>query len=498
MNMKAYDWGFVSEPEPALGGRRLVTPRGKVMGGSSSINGMVYVRGHARDYDTWEEMGAKGWGFRHVLPYFKRMETAHGGEEGWRGTDGPLHITRGTRRNPLYDAFIEAGKQAGYPLTRDYNGSQQEGFGAFEMTVWNGVRWSSANAYLRPALRRANVALKTRALARRVVFEAKRAVGVEYERGGRVETVRAGREVILSASALNSPKLLMLSGVGRAEHLKEHGIPPLLDLPGVGQNLHDHLEILVQVGCKLPITLNGVMSLPQKALIGAEWLFLKRGLGATNHFESCGFIRTAAGIEYPDLQFHFLPAAIRYDGRAPARTHGYQVHVGPNRSKSRGWLKLRSSEPRDPPRAFFNYMSLPDDWAAFRTAIRLTREILAQPAFDPYRGGEITPGEGVETDEELDAYVRDHVESAYHPCGSCRMGERSDPLAVVDRELRVIGVEGLRIADASVIPMVTNGNLNAPCLMIGEKAADHILGRDPLPASNQEPWINPRWQTSQR
>ncbi|MFL5259796.1 MAG: choline dehydrogenase [Hyphomicrobiales bacterium] len=498
MNMKTYDWGFVSEPEPALGGRRLVTPRGKVIGGSSSINGMVYVRGHAKDYDTWEETGAKGWGFRHVLPYFKRMETAHGGEEGWRGTDGPLHVTRGTRRNPLYGAFIEAGKQAGYPLTRDYNGSQQEGFGAFEMTVWNGVRWSSANAYLRPALRRANVALKTRALAGRVVFEGKRAVGVEYERGGKIEAVRANREVILSASALNSPKLLMLSGVGPAAHLKEHGIVPVHDLPGVGKNLHDHLEILVQVGCKLPITLNGVMGLPHKALIGAEWLFLKRGLGATNHFESCGFIRTAAGIEYPDLQFHFLPAAIRYDGRAPARSHGYQVHVGPNRSKSRGWLKLRSSEPRDPPRAFFNYMSLPDDWATFRTAIRLTREILAQPAFDPYRDGEIAPGEAVQTDEELDAYVRDHVESAYHPCGSCRMGERSDPLAVVDPELKVIGVEGLRIADASVIPMVTNGNLNAPCLMIGEKAADHILGRDPLPASNQEPWINPRWRTSQR
>jgi choline dehydrogenase len=498
MNMKTYDWGFVSEPEPALGGRRLVTPRGKVIGGSSSINGMVYVRGHARDYDAWEEMGAKGWGFRHVLPYFKRMETAHGGEEGWRGTEGPLHVTRGARRNPLYDAFVEAGKQAGYPLTRDYNGSQQEGFGAFEMTVWNGVRWSSANAYLRPALRRANVALKTRALARRVVLEGKRAVGVEYERGGRIETVRANREVILSASALNSPKLLMLSGIGSADHLKEHGIAPIHDLPGVGRNLHDHLEILVQVGCKLPITLNGVMSLPQKALIGAEWLFFKRGLGATNHFESCGFIRSAAGIEYPDLQFHFLPAAIRYDGRAPARSHGYQVHVGPNRSKSRGWLKLRSSEPRDPPRAFFNYMSLPDDWVTFRTAIRLTREILAQPAFDPYRDGEIAPGEGVEADKELDAYVRDHVESAYHPCGSCRMGERTDPLAVVDPELKVIGVEGLRIADASVIPMVTNGNLNAPCLMIGEKAADHILGRSPLPASNQEPWINPRWRTSQR
>jgi choline dehydrogenase len=498
MNMKTYDWGFVSEPEPGLGGRRLVTPRGKVIGGSSSVNGMVYVRGHAKDYDTWEDMGARGWGFPHVLPYFKRMENAHGGEDGWRGTSGPLHVTRGARRNPLYDAFIEAGRQAGYPITEDYNGRQQEGFGAFEMTVWNGVRWSSANAYLRPALRRENVALTTRALARRVVLEGRRAIGVEFERSGRVETVRANREVILAASALNSPKLLMLSGIGPAEHLKEVGVAPVLDLPGVGQNLHDHLEILVQVACKQPITLNGKMSLLAKALIGAEWLFFKRGLGATNHFESCGFIRTAGGIEYPDLQFHFLPAAIRYDGKAPAGGHGYQMHAGPNRSKSRGWLKLRSNNPKDPPRAFFNYMSKPEDWRDFRTAIRLTREILAQPAFDPYRDRELAPGDQVQSDDEIDAYIRDHVESAYHPCGACRMGSPNDPMAVVDPQCRVIGIENLRIADASIIPMVTNGNLNAPCLMIGEKAADHILGRDPLPPSNQEPWINPDWRTSQR
>jgi len=498
MNMRAYDWGFVSEPEPALGGRRLATPRGKVIGGSSSVNGIVYVRGHAKDYDAWEEMGARGWGFRHVLPYFKRMENAHGGEEGWRGTDGPLHVTRGRRRNPLYDAFIEAGRQAGYPLTPDYNGRQQEGFGAFEMTVWNGVRWSAANAYLRPALRRPNVALKTRAFVRRIQLEGKRAIGIEYERGGRIETVRANREVILAASALNSPKLLMLSGIGPADHLKELGITPVHHLNGVGQNLHDHLELLVQVACKQPITLNGKMSLLAKAFIGAEWLFLKRGLGATNHFESCGFIRSGAGVEYPDLQFHFLPAAIRYDGRAPAGSHGYQVHVGPNRSRSRGWLKLRSREPRDSPRALFNYMSLPEDWRDFRTAVRLTREILSQPAFDPYRDRELAPGDRIQSDQEIDAYVRDHVESAYHPCGTCRMGSPDDPLAVIDHECRVIGIDGLRIADASIIPMVTNGNLNAPCIMIGEKAADHILDRDLLPASNQEPWINPDWRTRQR
>jgi choline dehydrogenase len=498
MNMKTYDWGFVSEPEPGLGGRRLVTPRGKVIGGSSSVNGMVYVRGHARDYDTWEEMGAAGWGFRHVLPYFKRMEHAHGGEEGWRGTDGPLHVTRGSRRNPLYDAFILAGKQAGYPVSEDYNGRQQEGFSAFEMTVWNGVRWSAANAYLRPALRRPNVALTTHAYVRKVVLEGKRAIGVEYERGGTIHQVRANREVILAASALNSPKLLMISGIGPANHLKEVGVAPIHDLPGVGQNLHDHLEVLVQVASKQPITLNGRMGLFSKGLIGLEWLLLKRGLGATNHFESCGFIRTAAGIEYPDLQFHFLPAAIRYDGKAPAGGHGYQVHVGPNRSKSRGWLKLRSNDPKDPPRAFFNYMSRPEDWRDFRQSIRLTREILAQPAFDPYHDRELAPGERVQSDEELDSYVRDRVESAYHPCGACRMGSVTDPLAVVDPQCRVIGIDNLRVADASIIPMVTNGNLNAPCLMVGEKAADHILGRDPLPSSNQEPWINPNWRTSQR
>jgi choline dehydrogenase len=498
MNMRRYEWGFVSEPEPHLGGRQLVTPRGKVIGGSSSINGMVYVRGHAKDYDAWEELGAKGWGFRHVLPYFKRMETSHGGEEGWRGTDGPLHATRGTRTNPLYDAFIEAGRQAGYPVTEDYNGRQQEGFAAFEMTVWKGIRWSAANAYLRPALKRPNFALETRALARRVLLEGKRAVGVEYEQGGVVKQQFANRGVVVAASTLNSPKLLMLSGIGPADHLGEMGIEVRHDLPGVGQNLHDHLEILLQVECTQPITLNGKMGLIAKGAIGLEWLLFKRGLGATNHFESCGFIRSRAGIEYPDLQYHFLPAAIRYDGQAPSAGHGYQVHIGPNRSLSRGWLKLRSKEPHDPPRALFNYMSRPEDWQDFRTAVRLTREILGQPAFDPYRGRELTPGAEIESDDAIDAYVRDHVESAYHPCGTCRMGSASDPQAVVDQHCRVIGIDNLHVADASIVPAVTNGNLNAPCLMIGEKAADHILGRQPLPPSNLEPWIAPEWRTRQR
>jgi choline dehydrogenase len=498
MNMKRYDWGFVSEPEPHLGGRRLVTPRGKVLGGSSSINGMVYVRGHARDYDTWEAMGARGWGFRHVLPYFKRLETGHGGEEDWRGDNGPVHVTRGKMQNPLYQAFIDAGRQAGYPVTADYNGRQQEGLGPFEMTVWRGRRWSTANAYLRPALRRANVRLQTRAMVRRVLLEDRRAVGVEYVHAGKITTARAAREVVLAASAINSPKLLMLSGIGPADHLGELGIGVVHHLPGVGQNLHDHLEILLQVECLEPITLNGRMGLLSKGLIGLEWLLFKTGLGATNHFESCGFIRTRAGVEYPDLQFHFLPAAIRYDGKAPSAGHGFQVHIGPNRSTSRGHLKLASADPSAPPRALFNYLSEPDDWRDFRTGIRLTREILAQPALARFKGMELSPGDHAVSDAALDDYVRDHVESAYHPCGTCRMGAPEDPMAVVDPECRVIGIEHLRIADASIIPQVTNGNLNAPCMVIGEKASDHILGRDPLPASNLEPWINPNWRTSQR
>lgn len=498
MNMSMYDWGFRTEPEPRLRGRVLVTPRGKVIGGSSSVNGMVYVRGHARDYDTWEAMGARGWGFRHVLPYFKRMENCHGGEEGWRGTEGPLHVSRGPRKNPLYNAFIEAGRQAGYPVTIDYNGRQQEGFGDMEMTVWNGTRWSAATAYLRPALKRPNLKLETRAFARRILVEGKRAIGVEYSRYGRLRTVRATRDVILAASSINSPKLLQLSGIGDAERLRSVGVEPVHHLPGVGENLQDHLEIYFQVGCPEPITLNAKLNLFWKGLIGAQWLFLRSGLGATNHFESCAFIRTKAGVEFPDIQYHFLPGAIRYDGKAAAPGHGFQVHVGPMRSKSRGYVRIRSADPQVAPEIRFNYMSTPEDWADFRTCIRLTREIMRQPALARYAGPEIQPGEGVSSDEALDEFVRQHCESAFHPCGTCKMGDLADPTAVVDAECRVIGMEALRVVDSSIFPHITNGNLNAPSIMVGEKGADHILGRTPLPPSNQEPWINPHWQTSQR
>jgi len=497
MNMSLYDWGFATEPEPHLGGRVLATPRGKVIGGSSSINGMVYVRGHARDFDHWAEQGATGWSFADVLPYFKRMETSHSGEDGWRGTDGPMHVNRGKRLNPLYSAFVEAGRQAGFETTDDYNGSKQEGFGAMEQTIHHGRRWSTASAYLRPALKRKNVSL-VKGFARRIVIENQRATGVEIEARKQIQVVKARREVVVAASSINSPTLLMLSGIGPAKHLAEHGIKIVADRPGVGQNLQDHLELYIQQESLKPITLYSKLNLFSKALIGAEWLFFKSGLGATNHFEAAAFVRSKAGVDYPDIQYHFIPVAIRYDGRAAAKSHGFQAHVGPMRSKSRGSVTLRSADPKAKPVIRFNYMSHPDDWADFRHAIRLTREIFGQKAFESYSGREISPGAGKRSDADLDAHIRDHVESAYHPCGTCRMGRADDHMSVVDPECRVIGVEGLRVADSSIFPRVTNGNLNAPSIMTGEKAADHILGRTPLPPSNLEPWINPRWQVSDR
>ena len=498
MNMGLYNWGFETEPEPHLNGRKLATPRGKVIGGSSSINGMVYVRGHAKDFDTWEEMGAKGWGFRHVHPYFKRMENSHGGEEGWRGTDGPMHVKRGRRLNPLYKAFVEAGAEAGYPVTLDYNGHQQEGFGAMEMTVHNGLRWSAANAYLKPALRKGNVKLVTHAYVTRVILAGKRAVGVEYVDGGETIIAKARRDIVLAASSINSPKILQLSGIGAPDVLKAAGITVQHELKGVGENLHDHLEIYFQVESKQPITLYSKLNLFSKGLIGLEWMLLKTGLGSTNHFESCGFIRSKAGIEYPDIEYHFLPAAMRYDGTTAFNGHGFQVHVGPMRTKSRGFVRIQSTDAKAPPKILFNYMSHPDDWEEFRACVRLTRELFVQPAMKKYVGREIQPGADAVTDDQIDDFIRQHAESAYHPCGTCKMGATHDPMAVVDETCKVIGIEGLRVADSSIMPQVTNGNLNAPTLMIGEKASDHILGREPLPPSNQEPWLNGNWRTSQR
>lgn len=501
MNMPMYDWGYESEPEPHLGGRKLAAPRGKVIGGSSSINGMVYVRGAPSDYDHWEEKGASGWAYKDVLPYFKRMENwhdgGHGGDPSWRGTNGPLHITRGPRSNPLFSAFVEAGRQAGYQTTDDYNGHQQEGFGPMEQTVWNGRRWSAANAYLKPALKRSNCDI-IRGLATRIKIEDKKAVGVEIERGGKNELIKANREVIIAASSFNSPKLLMLSGIGPAEHLKSHGIDVVADRQGVGQNLQDHLELYLQMAASQPVTLYKYWNIFGKALIGAQWLFTKSGLGTSNQFESAAFIRSKAGIKYPDIQYHFLPIAVRYDGQAAAEGHGFQAHVGPMRSVSRGSVTLSSANPKDAPKILFNYMSEDKDWEEFRNCIRLTREIFAQDAFKPFVKHEIQPGNAVQSDAELNGFIKEHVESAYHPCGTCKLGAKDDPMAVVDPELNVIGVGNLRVADSSIFPRVTNGNLNGPSIMTGEKASDHILGKDLLPASNAEPWVSPNWNTSQR
>ncbi|AXC49672.1 choline dehydrogenase [Paracoccus suum] len=498
MNMRIYDWGFQSQPEPHLGGRRLATPRGRVLGGSSSINGMVYVRGHARDYDHWAEVGAAGWGYADVLPYFQRMESWHGPEDApdaaYRGRSGPLHVTRGPRSNPLFNAFIAAGAEAGYAVTDDYNGARQEGFGPMEATIWQGRRWSAANAYLRPAQKTGRLRV-IRGFAARVTFDGRRATGIAMAGGGRI---KAGREVILSASSINTPKLLMLSGIGPAAHLAAHGIPVLADRAGVGGNLQDHLEIYMQFAASQPVTLFKHWNLWGKARIGAQWLATGRGLGASNQFEACGFIRSAAGVEYPDIQYHFLPLAVRYDGKAAAVGHGFQAHVGPMRSKSRGTVRLSGPAPESAPEIRFNYMSHEDDWRDFRRAIRLTREIMGQPAMAPFMGGEIQPGENLQSDAALDDFLRQHVESAYHPCGTARMGAVSDPLAVVDPEARVIGVEGLRVADSSVFPRVTNGNLNGPSIMVGEKVADHILGRGMLAPSNLGPEMPQDWRVAQR
>jgi choline dehydrogenase len=482
MGMEKYDWRYYSEPESGLGGRRLHTPRGKVLGGSSSINGLVYVRGNAQDFDRWEQEGATGWNYAAVLPYFRRAETRADGGDEYRGDSGPLQTRYGTLSNPLHAAWLEAGRQAGYPYTADINGRQQEGFGRLDMTVGGGRRCSAANAYLRPAMKRANLAVKTHALATRILFEGRQASGVEYRQGDATRTVRARREVILSAGSINSPKLLKLSGVGPAAELREHGIALVHDLPGVGENLQDHLEFYFQVACTQPITLYSSMGLFARAMIGARWLLFKDGLGATNHFETGGFIRSRPDVPYPDIQYHFLPLAVAYDGSSLAHEHGFQAHVGSMRSKSRGHVRLASADPFEKPKIRFNYLSHPDDIAEFRACVRLTRAVFAQKAFDTYRGREIQPGADCVTDEQIDAFVRAKVESAYHPSCSNRMGRHDDPMAVVDPEARVIGLENLRVVDSSIMPSITTGNLNAPTIMLAEKLADHIRGRPLLPA----------------
>ena len=501
MNMPRYDWGYYSEPEPYLGGRRLACPRGKVIGGSSSINGMVYVRGHAGDYDNWADSGATGWSYADVLPYFLRMENWHdsgqGGDPEWRGKDGPLHVTRGKRDIPLHQAFVDAGRQAGFETTSDYNGEQQEGFSPMDRTVWKGQRWSAANAYLKPALKRSNLSIH-KCLARRIIIENRRAVGVEVQRGNDVYVIHAHQEVILAASAINSPKLLMLSGIGPAAQIKKAGVDVIANRPGVGQNLQDHLELYIQQACTQPITLFKYWNLFGKMRVGLEWILKKSGPGASNGFECCAFLRSKPGVRYPDIQYHFLPIAVRYDGKAAIKGHGFQAHVGPMRSPSRGSVTLNSANPDDKPKIQFNYMSKPQDWEDFRHCIRLTRSIFGQAAFDTFRGTEIQPGIDIQSDEQLNSFIMNNVESAYHPCGTCKIGRKDDPSAVVDPECRVIGVDSLRVVDSSIFPRIPNGNLNGPSIMVGEKGADHILGGNPLPKDNRSPWINPRWKTSDR
>ena len=500
MNTNKYAWQFHTEPEPFLDNRKMHCPRGRVMGGSSSINGMVYVRGHAEDFNQWEEHGAKGWAYKDCLPYFKRCESWHEGENDYRGGNGPVSTSNGNnmKLNPLYKAFIEAGKEAGYPETKDYNGEQQEGFGPMHMTVGGGVRSSTSNAYIKPAKNRSNLKILTNVLVQKVILENKIATGVEYSINGNKKVLKANREVILCAGSIGSPQLLQLSGIGPKKVLDDAGVDVLHELPGVGENLQDHLEVYFQYHCKKPITLNSKLNLFSKGLIGIEWILAKTGLGATNHFESCGFIRSRAGLKWPNIQYHFLPAAMRYDGNAAMDGHGYQVHAGVNKVTSRGNVQINSSDPKAKPTIIFNYMETEQDRQDWRDCIRLTREILSQPALDDFNAGEASPGIDVSSDEEIDAWVRANVESAYHPSCSCKMGSLDDPMTVVNNEGQVNGIENLRVIDSSVFPTIPNGNLNGPTIMLAEKMADSVLGKKPLISSDVNVWIDANWKELQR
>ena len=480
MNGKRYNWDYHTEPEPHLGGRIMHCPRGKVLGGSSSINGMVYIRGNALDYDRWaaEDAALSDWDYQHCLPYFRKAESHECGADDYHGDAGPLRVTRGRGENPLFGAFTAAAVEAGYPHTPDMNGYQQEGFGPMDRTTHAGIRHSTSVGYLRPVRGRRNLTVVTHAVAQQLIADGSAVRGVRYDHKGKATEAIAEREVILSGGPINNPKLLMLSGIGPADHIREHGIDVLHDLPGVGENLQDHLEIYLQMACTQPVSLFRYYNLLGKALVGARWLLTGTGLGASNSFEIGGFIRSRAGVPHPDLQYHFFPMAVRYDGKSPNDSHGFQAHVGPMRSQSKGWVKLRSANPADEPRICFNYMSQPEDWEEFRAAVRLTREIFAQPALREYAGEELSPGIAVQSDSEIDEFLRGAVESAYHPSCTCKMG--SDEMAVVDAECRVRGIAGLRIVDSSIMPSIVSGNLNAPTIMIAEKAADIIAGKEPL------------------
>ncbi|MEX2279180.1 MAG: choline dehydrogenase [Acidimicrobiia bacterium] len=474
-----YDWKYESEPEPYMDGRRIYHARGKVLGGSSSINGMIFQRGNPMDYERWAaDPGMETWDYAHCLPYFKRMETCLAGEDEYRGGDGPLVLERGPAKNPLFKAFFEAVQQAGHPLTDDVNGRKQEGFARFDRNVHRGRRLSAARAYLHPVMDRPNLEVVTRAMVNRIVFEGTRATGVEYTVRGKTERVTAG-EVILCGGAFNTPQLLQLSGVGNADELAPLGIDMVHHLPGVGENMQDHLEVYIQHASKLPVSIQPWMAMWRRPIVGLMWLF-RKGPGATNHFEAGGFLRSNDEVTWPNLMFHFLPIAIRYDGSSSAGGHGYQVHIGPMYSNSMGSVKIRSTDPREKPALRFNYLSTEQDRREWVEAIRCTREIFAQPAFEPYDGGELSPGPGVETDEEILEWVKRDGETALHPSCTARMG--TDEMSVTDpRTMKVHGLEGVRVVDASAMRYVTNGNIYAPVMMLAEKAADLVLGNTPLP-----------------
>jgi choline dehydrogenase len=483
-----YDWKYESEPEPHMNGRRIYHARGKVLGGSSSINGMIFQRGNPLDYERWgADTGMETWDYAHCLPYFKRMETCLAAEwtDPYRGHSGPLILERGPATNPLFGAFFEAVQQAGYQLTDDVNGYRQEGFAPFDRNVHDGKRLSAARAYLHPVMHRPNLDVQTRAFVNRILFDGSRAVGVEYRVGrGGTKRVRAG-EVVLCGGAINSPQTLMLSGIGPAAHLKEHGIDVVSDLPGVGENLQDHLEVYVQYACTQPVSVAPYMKMWRRPFVGAEWLFFKKGPGATNHFEGGGFARSNDDVAYPNLMFHFLPIAIRYDGSAPASDHGYQVHIGPMYSDARGTIQLKSDDPRLHPAMRFNYLSTDQDRREWVEGIHVARDILGQPAMAPFNGGEISPGPSVSTDEEILSWVARDAETALHPSCTAKMGV--DEMGVVNpHTMGVHGVEGLRVVDASVFPYVTNGNIYAPVMMTAEKAADLILGNTPLEPDHED------------
>jgi choline dehydrogenase len=478
-----YDWKYESEPEPHMNGRRVYHARGKVLGGSSSINGMIFQRGNPLDYERWaSDPGMETWNYAHCLPYFKRMERALAADrdDAMRGHAGPLVLERGPATTPLFGAFFEAVQQAGYPLTDDVNGFRQEGFAPFDRTIHRGRRLSAARAYLHPVMSRPNLDVVTRAFVTRILFDGTRAIGVEYTQGRDGSPRRAmGGEIVLCGGAFNSPQLLQLSGIGNAADLQAVGVDVLHDLPGVGEHMQDHLEVYVQYACTQPVSVAPGMKMWRRPFIGAQWLFLRSGLGATNHFEAGGFVRSNEDVDYPNLMFHFLPIAIRYDGSAPSGDHGYQVHIGPMYSDARGSVKLKSADPRVHPALRFNYLSTDQDRREWVEGIRIARNILTQPAFDPFNGGELSPGPSVESDEEILGWVANDGETALHPSCTARMG--IDDMSVLDPlTMKVHGLEGLRVVDASSMPYVTNGNIYAPVMMLAEKSADLILGNTPL------------------